>query len=489
MTRTSKLGNAFGSMVVGMVGVGSMNMMCGSVAASAVLVCVSHVQAQNVQNVAPYYAVVTGEQGTLRCGPTSNSYSVSTLAAGSIVIVEGEASGWSRVLYPAGLHAFVPAVAATVSDKTVTLARADDLFAASALRGWSGSWKSLMDAPLQAGATLTLVDTVKEGDVPVAYKVEAPSGSRGFVAGSAIRRATDSEVEAFRAKGNVVAALPAAAADAVNAVVNGAGLAAPTAVDVVVESGAVSGDGQRPVTIKREMPGEAGAQPSISDPLVIQGGQNQQAHAGGHDVAQSLEGTFQKLWREPVLSAEVDELIGEYERAIGSESQERRRTAMNQRLEALKLRRDFRDNLRRMESERAAINARQTEVNRQLEEWASNRVYTIVGVLQPSTVYDGSRLPHMYRVVSVGGTSPKTMGYIRKTKDVDLDKYLGMIVGVVGENTLDVAMQLNVISAVRVDPLRSPTGLEISLPVQGATPAPTAPTAVPADAFTSEGGS
>ncbi|HEX2838249.1 MAG TPA: hypothetical protein VHN77_09010 [Phycisphaerales bacterium] len=406
-----------------------------------------------VTPVTPYYALVSGDSATLRSAPTSNAYSVASIPQNAIVIIDGEASGWNRVLYPAGLHAFVPATAATVSGETVTLARPDELFAASQLKGWGGSWKGLLDQPLPAGTTLGLVETIKEGDVAVAYKVIAPNEARGYVGASSLRKATDSEVESFKAKGNALAALPAMAAPVASNTTS-----SPTSIDVPADQ-IVAPVGGTPVTIKREtaeLPTPGNATNPTGTPANAPGNTTTTAAAPvkTETRAESLERTFQKVWKEPVLSSEVDELIGEYERAISEETAQNRKTAMGQRLEALKLRRDYRESLRRLEAQKASVDSRQQELNKQLDEWASNRVYTIVGVLQPSTVYDGQRLPGMYRIVSVGGSAPKTLGYIKKG-ELDLDKYLGMIVGVIGDRTMDQSLQLNLINPVRVDPLRS----------------------------------
>jgi hypothetical protein len=77
------------------------------------------------------------------------------------------------------------------------------------------------------------------------------------------------------------------------------------------------------------------------------------------------------------------------------------------------------------------------------------------GQLQPSTVYDGQRLPLMYRVVSVGGSAPRTLGYIKKTERFDLDAMLGRVVGVIGDAVVDRSLQLNIITPIYVDQLRS----------------------------------
>jgi hypothetical protein len=83
----------------------------------------------------------------------------------------------------------------------------------------------------------------------------------------------------------------------------------------------------------------------------------------------------------------------------------------------------------------------------------------------------------MYRVVSVGGSSPRTLGYVRKSSELDLDRYIGSVVGVIGEAQLDRSLMLNLITPVRVDPLRSADKLGI---MPGVKNSETAPATTPA---------
>jgi hypothetical protein len=93
-------------------------------------------------------------------------------------------------------------------------------------------------------------------------------------------------------------------------------------------------------------------------------------------------------------------------------------------------------------------------VAEQLRLAEDGRVYTIVGQLQPSTVYDGQKLPLMYRIVSVGGVSPRTLGYLKDDAEMNLLGKIGAVVGVIGEAQVDRSLMLNVITPVRVDVLK-----------------------------------
>jgi hypothetical protein len=443
-----------------------------------------------VQAVAPYYALVTQDSTNLRSGPSQNFYSVMPLTSGTIVVVDGETQGWSRVLYPVGAEAFVDAKDAALAENKVVLSKESQLKAINQTQGYGWSWKMLTDAPLASGTTLTLVEAIKEGEIVVGYKVVAPAEARGYVASSRLRRAAQSEVDAWWAAGKALPQLP----NVTIATAETAPTPAPTAAPAATPGSTPSpvrtlGAGDAIVPESSPASGPTGTTPAniITGTSVIADAETGTIADLSDPTPEQLERTFQRVWREPIESSEVDELIGQYEVAVErvEANQPRRRAALEQRIEALKVRRDFRDALRRQATATATLQQNEQQAQQQLELAAAARVYNIVGVLQPSTVYNGERLPRMYRVVSVGGTSPRTLGYIRHSSELDLDRYIGQIIGVVGENQLDRSLQLNLINAIRIDPLRT-SGQPIAAPASNGevttTPgaAPTIPSQPPA---------
>lgn len=423
------------------------------------------VASAQVQNVQPYYAFVTQADTNLRCGPSQNFYSVQTLTNGAILVVDGESQGWSRVLYPVGSEAFVDAKDAKLDDKKVVLTKASQLRAVNQTQGFGWSWKMLTETPLAEATSLTHVDSVKEGEIVVGYKVVAPTEARGYVPASRLRHATQAEVDQYWAAGKALPQLP-------NVTIATAETAPKTAT--------TPGTATDAKTSTTQVVGANNATPSANGVVVADAETNTITNLSD-PTPEQLERTFQKVWREPITSSEVDELISQYEVALGKvdANQPRRKAALEQRIAALKVRRDYRDSLRKAEQGTQSIAQVEQQAQQQLDLAAAARVYNIVGSLQPSTVYNGERLPLMYRVVSVGGTSPRTLGYIRKTSDLDLDRYLGQIVGVVGENQLDRSLMLNLINAVRVDPLRA-TGNPVT-PAQTTETTPAQPAAEQVD--------
>lgn len=491
-----------------------MNTRLLTLAASPIVILSSLTLAQT-QDVTPYYAVVQSEKISIRCGEGDNRYVVAQVASGSLVRVDGESQNWSRIAYPAGATAFVRVEDVEAATETVKLTKANRLRAASMTTGWAGSWQALLPSPLASGTTLKLVEPIKENDVLVGYRVAAPDNARGFVESRHLRRAT--EAEAARAGVTPTPATPAptttptpttptptpaAGTDTATTPTPAAGTQpeAPKPTDLTQPPVAPKA-GDTPtqpadLTIptleqKTAAPGEAST-PTTTPKLATENVpvQPEQRRVGTID---QLEQSFQAVWKQPALSAEFDELIVEIDRAMNNESDEFRRRALKQRRDALELRREFRETLRRQDEDKAKLDSTRIRLAQQLEDLERNRYYTIIGQLQPSTVYDGSRLPQMYRVVSVGGTAPRTLGYLRRSDKFDLDKMLGLVVGVIGDAQLDRSLQLNIITPVHVDLLRSNPGgtLQAPQPVAPMNPAPaatptTTPTTPATDAATGE---
>ena len=127
-----------------------------------------------VTPVTPYYALISGDSATLRSAPTSNAYSVASIPQNAIVIVDGEASGWNRVLYPAGLHAFVPATAATVSGENPTAtealqSRVVGEVVREAMRGVvdSAEFRNIWEATTSGGHRLLVAELGEDWGEPV----------------------------------------------------------------------------------------------------------------------------------------------------------------------------------------------------------------------------------------------------------------------------------------------------------------------------------
>jgi len=477
---------------------------------TAAIALTSPVFAQ-VKQVDPYY-VVTTEKLSLRCGEGDLFYKVGEVAAGSVLFLDGEGTGWSRVTYPTGVYAYVKAEEVEAQGSALKLTQASKLKAANLATGWSGSWKALLGTPLPVGTALKAIEPVREGESGpvVGYKVVAPEAGRVFVETRAIRKATDTQVQQFKTKGGPVSATPETTKPpALPAVL------APT--PPVPKPEATKAAEQKPIAVKPpevaktpetkpvidltqpiEKPGVTPSPPpsatppgtkpptatatpatppadssaavppaatinqvTAPPPTVPQaepGVKSDQPQPDPRPVAvvYDLESTFQSVWKQPLMSAEMDELIAQYNRSIDSlgDDSARLKQQLTRRADALELRVEMRNKLRAIEDAKTTIEAGRGKVHEQIALADQARVYTIVGQLQPSTVYDGTKLPLMYRIISVGGGSPRTLGYLKDEKELLLVGKVGAVIGVIGEAQLDRSLQLNIITPVRVDVLK-----------------------------------
>jgi hypothetical protein len=115
------------------------------------------------------------------------------------------------------------------------------------------------------------------------------------------------------------------------------------------------------------------------------------------------------------------------------------------------MRMEIRDTQRKNRDADAAIKASRAGMRTVIEQYEKQRIYTIIGRLIPSTVYDGTRLPLLYRVHSPEPGTARTLGYLQPDAGMDLTSKLGQIVGVVGDTRYDETLKATLITARKVD--------------------------------------
>jgi hypothetical protein len=171
-----------------------------------------------------------------------------------------------------------------------------------------------------------------------------------------------------------------------------------------------------------------------------------------------LEAAFRTVNAQNWRDAEYDELIAEFTRAseaLGEGAEDGvLRSIYARRVEVLRLKRDYQDSRRAREESLQTISEQQESLQKQLEEIDEDRRYIVIGRLTTSVVYDGQRLPRMFRIQSVGDRVPRTLGYIKPLPDHELASKIGRVVGVEGEARLDGDLRLNIITPTRVDVLK-----------------------------------
>lgn len=404
-----------------------------TVAAATALVAPAFAQSR-ARDVEPYHVVVTADRLAARAGEAETLYRVLELQRDQVLRIDGELNHTLRASYPTAGTVFVRADEARLDGNTVVLTQASKLRAPHLLSGFALSWWPLLDNPMPAGTSLRHVETVKEGDGKVvAYRVTAPTQARLFIDGRSTRRATPEEVQRAGVSAEDDRPKPLVPYQ-------------PPQPKPEEPKPAATGTQPAPTPEITPTPPAADAPaPAVAEPAPVR----------KPDRVEQLEAAFQAVRRQPPQEAELEPLMAEFRKTIAELPAGTRRNQLQARLEAMRAQAEWRDNRRRFLEARAALDRDAGRVSEDIAAIERTRVYTIVGQLQPSTVYDGVNLPLMFRIQSVGGVVPRTLGYLRPDPKLELEKMLGQVIGVIGEASIDQTLQLNIVRPVKVDVLRA----------------------------------
>jgi len=429
--------------------------LCG-----AVLMCTAQRVSAQVSEVEPYFAVITQDATPMRCGDMDRFYKVAELDAGRIVKVIGESRAWARAEYPTGMTAFVRADEGSAEGTAVVLTRASKLRAAN-LAGPSGSWKPLLNERLAEGARLDLIENVTGRDGSVFFRVATPPGANGYVQLSRLRKASEAEINAHLTAGGIaigasIEAAPtgqATAEETTAAIVDANDDAADSVAEETVETAQASTDTEATDEINE---GVAEIDPSAvaleQEPV-------------GHPLMtyDELELAFKDVLAEDIEHAEIEELIAEFNRVLESIDDTEVNSALRDRLERrvsmLSLRADYQGSLRDLGEREAAISADRAELEERITRLRNESEFSFVGRLSASKIYDGRRMPLLFRLESVG-ESPRTLGYLRPDEDDDLSNKLGLLIGVIGSSSQDATSELLIIEPERVVVIDQPSPIE-----------------------------
>ncbi len=447
----------------------------GGVAAVGALAGQAHA---DVKAVPAKYVVITKDNAAMRCADGGHFYAVRMLKQGETVRVDGEGSGWLRVGYPAGTRAYVGQQEGTfdAAAKTLKLTRGTKMMAAN--EGGAAPWWPLLESDVGAGTTFNDAEPVKAADGTVqGYLVAAPAQSRGFVRAEMTRAA--SADEAAKAGGPVVAK----PVDAIK-----------TAESVKPAEATKPTDGTTPaaeiVEIKptEAMPGPTTTTMTSGRTTSVPARPNPELTRRVDDI-NLLRDLFDRAMQRSETEAEVQTVISEFNRAIDalptSGEDGRVRVALEQRRDALVLRQEIIQTRRKLNAP-DMLDDRMRQIRVAIEQANRQAIYSIVGRMLPSTVYDGKRgMAMMYRIESADISSTRTIGYVVPRDGMDLLPKLGKIVGIIGETKIDPALQLNIVAPIRVDELQVIGGKFEVVPgsSSGTTPPPAAmPSPLPAPA-------
>lgn len=173
---------------------------------------------------------------------------------------------------------------------------------------------------------------------------------------------------------------------------------------------------------------------------------------------ESLETLFDQVRRQPLMEAELDELAAQFRRVRDglSDSAIDRSLAdrIDERLKVLDVMIDLRDRRAELADRQAALSASRVDVERRIADANARAGFTFVGQIVPSAVYDGVRLPKLYRVVSVDEYSSRTLAYVTDSEALELAQKVGRVVGLDGSIRIDPNLGVRVLTATRASVLR-----------------------------------
>lgn len=444
-----------------------------------------------IEAVTPSYVVITQDQAPLLAGQVETHYRVALLPIGQILRVDYAVDGWVLAAYPPGTNAFVRASEVTPSPdgSTVRTNVASRLRAANMEGTSAASWSTLLVdplPPLPAGTELKVVAIENRPDgTPGFYRVVAPPQARGFLRAGLYRAANPQETQDYLNRLAMAGQPPATPTGSeapapstpptTPSVTNPAPTPAPlnpqqtqpagqpTNTPSVPPSGLDTSLLQDPSVPN---PGDQVALPE-APPLVIDqsgsitGGPSPEAVPPSTDpVVLTVEGlgaAFEDIRNQPVREAEYEELIARFEQAVNgltdSRDDERVKRGLQARLDLLRLRRDYRDSLRALDEGRRDAQDAAQRVAQRVDWLRTQGGYAVIGRLVPSSIYDGSSGPLMYRVVAVNTNVPRTLAYVRMDDEFTLPELVGKVVGVRGQVTIEPSIGTRIVQAESVDPV------------------------------------
>ncbi len=414
--------------------------------AAVVGVCAGNVciARADIQQTEPFYVTVAGGEAEMRCREGDISYVVAKLKPGTVLVGDGKGQGWIRVQYPAGAHAVVKANEVTfdAAKNQVTLTTPSRLRAMELAGGPRSHWWHLLDQNLPAGQTFNVVEVLKRAEGQVeAYKIVAPAGARGFLRSDAVREATADEI----ARAGLKPEQPMAAAPTQPSQPSPTNSGEPPAPSQPAHAANPAGTDPTPASE---------AAPSATAPVVTPKPVIAEEDALMKRV-DTLAEVFTEVQKQPVRQAEFEPVIAEFEQAIASlsdsEVDQVLKGFLQTRLDLLKLRQEVRQQLVAMETSAETLEAETKRVEQLVEQLSNAGQYVVVGRLTPSTVYDGRRLPLMYRIESADSGLARTLAYLSPAAGEDFAPMLGRIVGIVGAIETDADRNIKIVRHTAVD--------------------------------------
>ncbi len=452
----------------------------------------------------PYLAAVTAEQTSVRAGADSRYYPFGSVHKNDLVQVVAQKAAWARVraVGPAFEDFFgylkFPKTEATrfrldrEGTEGLTLG-STSVFAPNLDEKAepARSWKPIAKLPAQT--TLTILETYTS-DLHVVYKVELPTSAEGWINMAHLRRASLEQIAAWENAMNEIKPAPAPQPETVAAQTPAPEptTTQPPQQTELMATAPVTTEDTDQVTVAAEPPTDETPKPTTPTPTLLNEPNQVLAHdlppftptgqatddkKGAPSVEETqpaptptdessaqieidisdltlddLEEAYARLLREPLETAEVVPL----RRLYAAFAREHSGSAivanhLGTRVEQLQIWSELQQKVVELNRLRDRAKATRQQVDAVAAALERSGDYVAVGRLDASTIYDGKRLPKLFRLRDAG--TGRTVGYLRPSPKVKLPEMLGQLIGIVGEKSYDGGLRLNVLTPRRIDML------------------------------------
>lgn len=434
--------------------------------------------AQNPVKADAWHGVVDTERLNVHSGRAEQFEKIGTLKQGDVVLVKSvNTFGWAAIAPPPGLTGFVARQDVVDGDLAGTvraIGRVPVLYPIS-----EDPAQCFRKSRVEPDTVMRVLGEVPTADSTMFLRVEMPEQVDVYVLAQFVRKATDDEVAAWKkrveeeqkakaaAKPAELAAAPPKAAPKTEPkvepkiepeskpVVEPAVKATPPAAEAASSEPPAASE---PPKVEPKQPD---TQPMIEIEPMPRAVQEPVAPVEQPEerivaTLPNLEQLYTELTIKPILEAEIEPLLKAYEGFAASTEKPGEQRVAEIRITLLKIRLDQQTAMRKLKAATAAASEPVTTPTVEIyRDEHDQRVFTAKGLMTSSNVFDGRRLPLLYRIQDV--ITGRTIAYLRvEPKDrIEAERLLHVIVGVIGETVHDPGLRIDVVNVKRLVDLES----------------------------------
>ncbi|MEI6272290.1 MAG: hypothetical protein WCQ03_02340 [Phycisphaerae bacterium] len=414
-----------------------------------------------------YSGTVAANDVYIRCGPSATStYPFGKLSMGDVVEVIEDSFGWAMVRTSGpsfkNIYGYVLAndkVVLSADGQTLTVNAETEVRAPNigADGNPDASFKAI--GKVNSGEMLKVVATIN-GEREKVYKISIPATCKGYINGNYIRRSSAGEATKMaEAKASAPVVKPATGANTVSVIEEKTKEVSETIPATDTTPAKVITEETKKETVITETvvtpaPTEV-AKPAVKAvEVVVVAPPVKTAQMIAAEKRRQTFKDLEVIWitvkAEPLASSEVGVLKDRYMILMNdAECEAEIRNVVETRVKQLIVQIEAQQRIRQLKELRSVIDADTDQVRAIKIALEARSDYTVVGILNASSIYDGKRLPLLYRLVdpAVG----QTVAYVTAKNPAQLATMLGTLVGIRGEKRYDEALRVSVIDPTAVE--------------------------------------